>query len=751
MTDKIKNQFNVGGDYIENQTIIYGKRQINRFLTSPPFDPPMFVGRNKELETVHAKLTDGQNFLMLVNGQGGIGKTSFAAKYWRKYQDEYSHLAFLFVENGIANALLSLAYKLGLEFTTETLTEQLEMLVAAVAGLKKPCLLVLDNANSEQDLKENVVALRKCSNFHILVTSRLDKFAEAERHKIGALADEDALTVFKEHYKHLEDAELPLFYQVFEAIGGNTLVLELLAKNLANLNSELRKKYSLQNLVDDLQKGLTKLSKSQEVTTAYRAKGTGLRQETPEAIILAMYDLTELAESEKALLSIFAVLPAENIEFATLEKLLEAKNLDTTLLALAQKGWLEQNAASFKISPLVQEITHHKNQDRLLADCEKLIDRLNDSLNYGENPEIFHRENYQSTSLYQRYAEGVLANLASFENQLGSNFLMLCERIGTFYGTTGNLRQALHFHEKYEALAKKLVAQRPDNPDLKNGLAISYGKLGTTQASLGNLSQALAFYEQYHRLEKELHQAYPDNVEFKNGLAISYERLGETHTNLGDLSQALGFFEQYHQLEKELHRAYPDNVEFKNNLAISCQFLGHIQALLGDLAQALGFYEQYNQLEKELHEAYPDHVSFKNLLAISYEKLGNTQADLRDLPQALGFYEQCNQLGRELHQAYPDNVGFKNNLAISYQYLGITYASLGDLPQALTFYEQYNQLAEELHQAYPDTVEFKSNLAVSYLYLGKTQASLGNLLQALRFYEQYNQLKKNSTKLAPET
>jgi CO dehydrogenase nickel-insertion accessory protein CooC1 len=50
---------------------------------------------------------------MLVNGQGGTGKTSFAAKYWKKYHDEYKHRAFLFVGNGIENALLSIASELG--------------------------------------------------------------------------------------------------------------------------------------------------------------------------------------------------------------------------------------------------------------------------------------------------------------------------------------------------------------------------------------------------------------------------------------------------------------------------------------------------------------------------------------------------------------------------------------------------------------------------------------------------------------
>jgi len=68
----------------------YGDRKIKRLLTQSPFQAPIFLGRDKDLESVHERLFGGENFLMLVNGQGGIGKTTFASKYWAKYELEYS-------------------------------------------------------------------------------------------------------------------------------------------------------------------------------------------------------------------------------------------------------------------------------------------------------------------------------------------------------------------------------------------------------------------------------------------------------------------------------------------------------------------------------------------------------------------------------------------------------------------------------------------------------------------------------------
>jgi tetratricopeptide (TPR) repeat protein len=755
--------------------------KIAKLLTQPPFQAPVFIGREEELKTVHDRLFAGENFLMLVNGQGGIGKTTFAAKYWDRYQHEYSHLAFLFVGDfsdtsqvsdkysPIANALLSLSRTLGLEFTTETQEEQLEILVATVSNLQKPCLLILDNANAEKDLNDHLVLLRRCTNFHILLTSRLADFVYAQKYPLGTLDKKHATALFQKHYPLLQEAEIPLFEEIYEAVGGNTLVLELLAKNLANLNNPLKKRYTLAQLKDDLQKGLTKLSQSKEVNTAYQAKGTGLRYETPEAIILAMYDLSDLSEAETALLSNFAVLPAENIKYEILklfkpntftifqkpnffQKLLKIQpkkkeifteeTFEDVVESLTQKGWIEYNEAeaSFKASPVVQEITRHKNQDRLFADCGKMIDFLIEELKRDN----IHKENYKYSTLYSRYAESIVNY---FEPH--SNIILLLERTGVFYTTTGNLQKALDLFEKYKLVAEKLCESEPKNADNKNLLAISYQYLGDTHSSLGNLDKALDFFERYNQLEKALFEAYPNNVGFKNGLAISYSKLGDTHSSLGNLDKALDFFEKDIELSKALSEAYPNNVEFKNGLAISYSKLGDTHSSLGNLDKALEFFERYNQLEKALYEAYPNNVEFKNNLAISYQYLGKTHTSLGNLDKALDLFEKDIELSKALYEAYPNNVEFKNGLAISYSKLGDTHSSLGNLDKALEFFEIETKLFEALYKAYPNNVNFKNGLAISYQYLGNTHTSLGNLDKALEFFEKFKDLEKALSEAYP--
>jgi tetratricopeptide (TPR) repeat protein len=537
--------------------------------------------------------------------------------------------------------------------------------------------------------------------------------------------------------------ERPTVAQIHQAVGGNTLVMELLAKNVARFHG-IRRQYSLQTLLHDLQRrGLLALAKSAPVKTDYQAKDQ-LRSETPEDIIAAMYDLGDLSRAEVALLSVFAVLPPESIPFDQMEGLLpDTPDLEDTALALAQRGWIDYNEtdASFKCNPVVQVINCKKNP-ALRADCAALIDGLNEKL----KRDVIHVDNYQQAAIAARYGEQVLTALPMPDLGL----VVLCDGMGYYFQQVGNLGKALWVYDIQLDRIKKLSAADLENADWKHMLATTFGWLGTTHSALGNLPQALTFFEKDIELSKELHESHPQNVAFKNGLAVSYSKLGSTHTALGNLPQALTFFEERSRLGKELHESHPQNVAFKNGLATSYQFLGNTHSDLGNLPQALTFFEDQTKLFEELHESHPQNVEFKNNLAISYERLGDTHSALGNLPQALTFFEQYNQLEKELHESHPQNVAFKNGLAISYQFLGITHSALGNLPQALTFFEDQTKLFKELHESHPQNVEFKNGLAISYSKLGSTHSALGNLTEALTFFEQYNQLEKELHETYPD-
>ncbi len=674
----------------------YVDKKIPRNLTNPPFDPPVFLGREEELVAVHNRLFGGDDFLMLVNGQGGMGKTSFAAKYWKNYQHEYQHRAFFFVATGIENALLGIAPVLGVGFPDVMPgRERLVILLQHISELDRPCLIVLDNANDADDLDAHYSLLRSCSNCHLLITSRLSALRESPTHPIGALSDALALELFQRHYLQHSAADDALFFGIFRAVGGNTLVVEILAKNLRTINAN-EAFYPLEALLADLQaKGLLRLTEQARIQVDWQ----NLAKSTPEQIISAMYDLRPLAPKALALLSAFAVLPAEDIAYTLLKTLLaptDARAFSQLLTDLHQTGWIEKTDIDghphYKCNPVVQEMVRVKNEG-LLADCEWLIAKLNEKLVYEPSSGHLIHATYEEAAVFAHYAEAVVLGIAISNRNLG----VLCERIGRYHTATGNLARAYFLQEKKLAISQALLAAEPDNAYSKNELAISYTNLGDTHMALGDLPQALTFFEERFRLGKELHEAYPQNVSFKNGLAVSYAKLGGTYTALGDLPRALTFFEKDIELSKELYEAYPQNVGYKNGLAISYEKLGETHTALGDLPRALTFFEERSRLGKELHEAFPQNVVFKNGLAVSYSKLSETHYALGNLPMALIFLEQWFRLGKELHETFPQNVEFKFNYANCLSYLGQLHIRISGGQKAKDYIEKAYQLYSELY------------------------------------------------------
>jgi len=710
------------------------ENDIPKYLGSKPTFPELFIGRDTEVEAIHQSLTTKQNILLLVNGAGGIGKTTLASKYYYQYQDYYQHLVWVFSGISIIDALLTLAMSLEVEFPPKMPNEErFSVLLQAMAELNEPCLLIIDNANEVADIEKYYGTLLQCTNFHILLTTRVNKqLHNTKLYEVKPLEPKDAIQLFIRHYEAHDTNENDLFFSIYEAVNRNTLVVELLAKNLANFNNELEQDYSLARLLENINDSLLKLDKSEAVGTFYHAKNGIQRKETPENIIAAMYDLSQLNEIEKRLLSIFSVLPAESIPFDILKDLVSQERLGKHLLSLFEKGWLDydKNGKSFRVSPVVQDIIIEKNV-LLYENCKELIDEIIKKLHH----ENFYINNHKPSLIFIRYGVSIINNIVIKDFSLN----LLSERIGFFYKETGDLTNAQIFYKISQNTLVKLLEEQPNDNDLnlKKGIAIIHGKLGEVYLDLGELEIALNNFQQFAVLMKKLHEDDRNNMKLQNLLAISYEKIGSVNQSLGNFKKALKYFEKYNSLTKKL---FENNSKFKIGLAISYEKLGSIYSTLGDFRKALDFFKKYNKLAKEEYKANPNNEYLTNVLGISCQFLGRTYASLKNNEIALVFFRQYNQLEKELYENNPNNVNFKLGLAISYKDLGSTHQILGDLELALDFFEKDIFLTEELYNDYPDNINFKNGLAISNTNLAEYYRLKNNKELAFMYFKNAKKL-----------
>jgi lipopolysaccharide/colanic/teichoic acid biosynthesis glycosyltransferase len=366
----IKTQIN--NSSFENTSFFYDNKEIYKLLGNIPIHPDIFLGRNNDVKEIRKKLTN-YNFLLFVNGTGGIGKTTLVTKYYFKYLNFYSHLIWIVPKKGIKEAIISLASSLKLEININNdENQQIIEVLRCISSLNKPILLIIDNANNLDDLNENFKILRQFQNTHIIVTTRIENFQHVETYKINPLDKISANDLFKYYFKSFKIEEQDILDKILIAIEYNTLVIELLAKNLNEFNNGLNENYPIQKLLEDIQqKGLLNISKTTVVESDYI-----LLNAKPEEIIRTMYDISNITIDEKEILSIFAFLPSISITFQDLEFLLpKVKELDRKLLNLSTKGWIDfdKESKSFKVHPIVSEISR-ENVKHLVKFSKRIFD-----------------------------------------------------------------------------------------------------------------------------------------------------------------------------------------------------------------------------------------------------------------------------------------------------------------------------------------------------------------------------------------
>ncbi len=719
-----------------------------QYLTAPGAVPPSgFLGREDELQELRQRLTRGEGrTLALVNAEGGMGKTTLAARYWQQYGQDYRYLAWLFCEEGILSAMRSqLPQALGI---TEALKpyaddgeQQARLLRDHLNGLPPDGLLVLDNANHPDHIR-GFLQVMGGLRWHVLITSRCAKVMpdpESEM-PINHLPLPLARELFLRHYREEGPAFAGLLERFLRAVGYNTLCIEIYSKNLregagwgldfAGLLAKLE------------QNRLTLGEDSFEIATDYTLNVQKVEVRSSDDLIAALYDVAGLDERQPALRDLLlqlALLPPENHSPQILQALLSADSpqaLKRQLEQLLRLGWLGSDGKGHRLSPVVQKIMLERYPERKWEVGEPMVGKLGEIF---AQESYLHLKNLAGAIPFAEIAREMLGYLTVEDSKVGR----LYDGLWTYYQSIGNLATAIACAQHEER-----VAQAIDDPYL---LSVSYERLGTSFLSLGKVEQALAFFQKCNQLSEELCQANPQSESLKNGLAVSYSKLGDLFQAQGKVAQALEFFQKDLKLSEELCQANPQSESLKRGLAISYERLGDLFQAQGKVEQALEFFQQCNQLSEELCQANPQSESLKNGLAVSYSKLGDLFQAQGKVEQALAFFQQYNQLSEELCQANPHSESLKNGLAISHQNLGNLFQAQGKVAQALEFFQQYNQLSEELCQANPRSESLKNGLAISYERLGDLFQAQGKVEQALAFFQKETKLFEELCQANPQS
>ena len=434
------------------------KKTYPKYLsTFAKFNNKNFVGRKKPLEKLHKNLQNNQATLLL-NGLGGIGKTSLAQKYCYKHKTEYNHFVWINQTDTFENACLTaITLQRNLEIQpTDNIEQTIRLIFEKLNHIKGNNLLVLDNA--DESLKPYVKWLPP--TWTILITSREKIAGDFIKQPLGVLNFEEAKDLFKQYYtESFTDAELEALCQ---EVGFHTLTLELLAKTLTE-NIDIDNIAALTTYLKEHR--LDAVDLQEEVFTKHSDEEVEIYTHLRNAFTLAT-----LNEDDKWLLLQFAVMPPIPHDAKDFRTWLQTDNhqlFKKTLQKLHKKGWLEKENKKISMHRMIQTLIRYQVPPTY-ENCKGLVDSFRTLLHLDQT-----KDNPINKFQWLEYGVTLCGRIQENTEQLGR----LNNWTASAFEDIGNYKQAEKYYLQAIAIAEAMQDQTNVNA-YNNNLANVYLEFG---------------------------------------------------------------------------------------------------------------------------------------------------------------------------------------------------------------------------------------------------------------------------------
>ena len=671
-------------------------------LTRLPSPDNKVIGRSKEIKNLYDQLHQAQR-VVLMNGMGGIGKTTTAMAYANQFKANYQRIVWIEQIGDFTTAMTTnnvLNQHLGFTPSTEPIVDT-QLILNKLSNLSGKSLLVIDNAT--EDIAKFKDFLPKPPAWQVLLTSR-QELGFAKKIPLGFLSESAAIELFYEHYQL--DKNEKAVQSILATLDYHTLTIELLAKV-----AQKRRIQPIDKIVALLQERGLKIRRKIGAEVGH-SKGEKIAYLFP--YLQVIFELGEMTDAETHLLKQFICLPATFIALPELLELLsiteeEEEKWDDTLDALdslKEKGWLiyeEQisegvQESSYKMHRVVQDVLNEE-LNPTYEDVKLLIKGVTTKLAIDQT-----KDNPVEKFPYLPFGKKLLEVIPSSET---IDFAKFQNDIAVILKTFGDYITA-------KDLLEKVMKSNERNFGLEHpNTAVGYSNLATVLRVLGEYSSAKGL------LEKAVNSAEQNFGSEHSNTAVSYSNLALVLQDLGEYSKAK-------DLLKKVIKSNEQNFGSKHPFtAVSYSNLGIVLQSLGDYTEAKKL------LEKAIMSAEQNFGTEHPSTAVRYSNLALVLKDL-------GKYSEAKELLEKAIKSTEQNFGTEHpSTAVNYSNLALVLQNLGDYTRSKELLEIAIKSDEQnFGTEHPSTAVNYSNLASVLKDLGNYAAAKKLLKKAIKTAEQ---------------
>lgn len=396
---------------------------------------------------------------MIVNGIGGIGKTSLCKAYYERTSNINNFKGYIPYSDDIKVSFIK-AFRSSLKINSTTIDDAFSDILIKLSNLEGNNLLFIDNLQG----KEEYNLISSLSNkFKLLITSREKLGNDQNTLYIEELKDNDLIKLFSLNYSFDEKLQ-PEVESLIKHLGRHTLFVELTAKALSN-----DPLLTIENILSDFKTGKFKEIKFDDKKTFND--------------YLNQRFTTDLLEKDyKIILSKIALLPSTEIDMSNLLNYFGYKNKDEAhtlsliLSSLSKHGWLINHGNTFKLHQIIKEY--------LLANYKLSIDECISQLQNIHSQCTNFRDDFQKRIVMLPTLHSIL-NIFKFNNHM---IALLNDDLAQIYFFLGKPKEAL----KYELIAFGMIKTVDIvKINIYNTLANIYFHLGENDNALIYINLAL--------------------------------------------------------------------------------------------------------------------------------------------------------------------------------------------------------------------------------------------------------------------
>lgn len=418
------------------------------------------IGRESELAEIDSYF-NSKNKILIVNGIGGIGKTSLCKAYYEKKNNIYNFKGYVPCSIDIKVSFIE-AFKQSLKVNSTTIDDAFSEILVKLSNLEGENLLFIDNLQGSQQYNQ----INNLGNrFKLLITSREKLASDQNTFYIEELKDEDLIKLFYSYHPFKKELE-PVVKKLIIHLGRHTLFVELTAKALAN-DSLL----SIDTILTDFETGKFKDIKFDDKNTfndyLNQRFTTDLLEKYYKTILSKIALLPSIETDKKNLLNYFGY-KNDN----------EIRTISLTLNSLSKLGWLINYGDTFKLHQIIKEY--------LLANYQLSIDECTPQLKNIHSLCKNLRDDFQKRIVMLPTLHSIL-NIFKHNNRMVA---LLNDDLAQIYFYSGKQKEAL----KYELIALEMVKTEDYKfkINIYNSLSNIYYHLGENDDALKYINLALS-------------------------------------------------------------------------------------------------------------------------------------------------------------------------------------------------------------------------------------------------------------------